>query len=69
MAKGKEKTAKVTAAAKARIKEAAAPKMCARCGGDGFYHSPKTGYRAETATEPLIDKNRKCPACDGSGRA
>jgi len=44
----------------------AAPKpVCPRCGGDGFWHSTKTGYRAKTSSEPLIDKSRKCPECKG----
>ena len=36
---------------------------CPRCKGDGFWHSTKTGYRAKTTSEPLIDKKRKCPEC------
>jgi len=40
-------------------------KVCPRCGGDGFWHSTKTGYRAKTSSEPLIDKSRKCPECKG----
>jgi hypothetical protein len=39
------------------------PPPCPRCGGDGFWHSPKTGYRAKTATEPLIDTSKPCPLC------
>ena len=38
---------------------------CARCKGDGIWHSTKTGYRANTAAEPLVDPTRKCPACAG----
>jgi len=45
---------------KAKTKE---EQPCRRCKGDGFWHSPKTGVRAETSTEPLIDKSRKCPKC------
>jgi hypothetical protein len=41
--------------------------VCGRCGGDGLWHSTKTGYRAKTASEPLVDPDRKCPACDGKG--
>jgi hypothetical protein len=39
------------------------PPPCVRCNGDGFWHSPKTGYRAKTASEPLIDTDRTCPLC------
>jgi len=43
------------------------PVTCHRCKGDGVWHSPRTGYRARTATEPLIDRNRKCSVCGGAG--
>jgi hypothetical protein len=39
------------------------PPPCSRCNGDGMWHSPKTGYRAKTSTEPLIDTARACPEC------
>jgi len=38
-------------------------RVCRRCGGDGFWHSTKTGVRAETSAEPLVDTSRKCPIC------
>jgi len=44
------------------------PVVCPRCNGDGFWHSPKTGYRAKTASELLVDETRKCPKCDGIGK-
>jgi hypothetical protein len=40
------------------------PPPCFRCNGDGLWHSPKTGYRARTSVEPLIDKARVCPECN-----
>ena len=39
--------------------------ICSRCEGDGIWHSPKTGVRAVTSAEPLIDASRKCPKCKG----
>ena len=45
----------------------AEPQQCGRCNGDGIWHSTKTGYRAKTAAEPLVDPTRKCPACGGTG--
>jgi hypothetical protein len=39
------------------------PPPCPRCNGDGFWHSLKTGYRAKTSSEPLIDTARVCPKC------
>ena len=44
---------------------AEAPKVCSRCNGDGIYHSNKTGIRAKTSTEPLVDPSRPCPDCGG----
>ena len=41
--------------------------ICSRCKGDGYWHSPKTGYRAKTAAGLLVDKTKKCPACNGKG--
>lgn len=40
------------------------PPPCTRCNGDGFWHSLKTGYRAKTSSEPLIDTSRTCPECN-----
>jgi len=39
--------------------------VCPRCKGDGVFHSTKTGYRAKTSAEPLIDTSRPCPDCGG----
>ena len=39
------------------------PPACWRCGGDGTWHSTKTGYRAKTSSEPLHDPSRPCPEC------
>lgn len=39
--------------------------VCKRCGGDGFWRSTKTGVRAKTSAEPLVDKKRPCPECSG----
>jgi len=47
----------------AEIAESKRPPACKRCGGDGFWHSTKTGYRAKTSSEPLIDVSRVCPEC------
>jgi len=47
----------------AAIAESKRPPACWRCGGDGFWHSTKTGYRAKTSSEPLIDVSRVCPVC------
>ena len=46
-----------------------AKKTCPRCNGDGFWHTPKTGVRLATACadEVLVDKERKCPKCKGTG--
>jgi len=45
--------------------EAKANATCPRCKGDGVWHSTKTGYRAKTSAEPLVDPTRPCPECDG----
>jgi len=39
------------------------PPPCSRCGGDGQWHSLKTGQRAKTSVEPLHDPERTCPEC------
>ena len=39
------------------------PPPCWRCGGDGTWHSTKTGCRAKTSSEPLHDPSRPCPEC------
>ena len=39
---------------------------CPRCNGDGIWHSPKTGVRAKTSSEPLVDSSMVCPDCQGS---
>ncbi len=41
------------------------PEVCKRCGGDGIWHSTKTGYRAKTSADPLTDPNKPCPECSG----
>jgi len=41
--------------------------VCPTCNGDCTWHSPKTGYRAKTASEALVDHNRHCAECDGTG--
>ena len=40
-------------------------KTCPRCKGDGFWHSNRTGVRALTSSEPLVDELRPCPECNG----
>jgi hypothetical protein len=42
--------------------------ICKRCGGDKFWHSTKTGVRALTSSEPLVDLAKNCPDCLGSGK-
>ena len=39
--------------------------ICPRCKGDGFWHSNRTGVRALTSSEPLVDESRPCPDCSG----
>jgi hypothetical protein len=39
--------------------------ICPRCKGDGVWHSTKTGVRALTSAEPLIDSTKPCPECGG----
>lgn len=39
--------------------------VCKRCNGDGIWHSTKTGVRAKTSSEPLVDPDRPCPDCGG----
>jgi DnaJ-class molecular chaperone len=43
------------------------PKICTRCGGDGVFHSSRTGVRARTSAEPPVDPSRVCPKCKGTG--
>ena len=50
----------------AEIAESKRPPACWRCGGDGTWHSTKTGYRAKTSSEPLHDPSRPCPECGGT---
>jgi DnaJ-class molecular chaperone len=42
--------------------------ICPRCKGDGRWHSTKTGVRALTSSEPLVDETKPCPDCGGSGK-
>lgn len=49
---------------KAEIVESKQPAPCWRCGGDGTWHSTKTGIRAKTSSEPLCDSSRVCPECN-----
>ena len=42
--------------------------VCLRCKGDGRWHSTKTGVRALTSSEPLIDETKPCPDCNGTGK-
>ncbi len=46
-----------------KAKPEEAPATCKRCGGDKKWHSTKTGRRAKTSSEPLVDPSRSCPAC------
>jgi hypothetical protein len=41
--------------------------VCPRCKGDGKWHSTKTGVRALTSSEPLVDLTRNCVECNGTG--
>jgi hypothetical protein len=43
-------------------------RACPRCKGDGRWHSTKTGVRALTSSEPLVDLTKNCPDCQGTGR-
>lgn len=45
------------------------PQPCLRCGGDGVFHSSRTGVRARTATESLVDTSKPCIVCNGTGVA
>lgn len=38
---------------------------CPRCKGDGVFHSNRTGSRAATSADPLIDPSKVCPKCKG----
>jgi len=42
-----------------------AQSKCPRCGGDGHWHTAKTGARLASMNpdEPKIDTNRTCPSC------
>lgn len=57
-----EEAIRVAEAAK-KVAKSKEPPPCPRCNGDGFWHSLKTGYRAKTASEPLIDESKVCPSC------
>lgn len=73
--KGKPKAAPKTITVDDQVESAKAvteiakpkPKPCTRCGGDGVFHSTKTGVRAKTSAEPLVDPSRVCPKCKGEG--
>jgi hypothetical protein len=42
--------------------------VCPRCKGDGKWHSTKTGVRALTSSESLVDLTKPCPDCLGTGK-
>jgi len=46
--------------------EKEAQTKCPRCGGDGHWHTPKTGARLATMSpdEVKIDKSKTCPVCE-----
>ncbi len=49
--------------AKKKAKKEQEKVICSRCKGDGFWHSTRTGVRAKTSPEPLVDEGRVCPKC------